>query len=633
MQISKIFIGFLFTILLHVTIFYSGVIEYFDLKIYDAIHKTVNNEDIKTSVVVVDIDEKSLHYLGQWPWSRLVLTNLIKSINSQRPTSVGMDIVFAEHDKTSPNQLKSFYEKYFSTKISVGGLSDALQDNDKIFASALQDIKSVLPVYMNNSMKNKNSCFFPKSNQNIAFATSEYLKSKYILCNIKELQKSAHSVGFINSQRDIDGLFRRVPLFIKYNTHIIPSFGLANLLSVDKLNVKDNLVSILGHTFVMGSNSEVLLDFYEKDKYETISALDVLTHKVNAKKLQGKFVLIGTSAVGLHDRYMISSADVIPGVFVHATLIDNILNDTLRYQPEMIKSINFLLSVLLSVLLVYLLYKKKYLNLLVLFLFFSIVAALFGIYFLHSNIYISIGYFLIPFSLHFFIINVIFIFLHYRDRQKFYKDLTKAHSSAIDSMALVAETRDTDTGAHIQRTKKYMVLLAKYLCKKSIYKDTVNQDFIDLLYRAAPLHDIGKVGIPDSILQKPGKFTDEEFIIMKKHSEIGKNIIQNAMKNNEKNRFLKIAYNIAYYHHEKWDGSGYPCSLKGSEIPLEARIMAIADVYDALISRRCYKLSFSYDDSENIIINGSGTHFDPILVEAFVVLKEKFKKIAESIKE
>lgn len=240
---------------------------------------------------------------------------------------------------------------------------------------------------------------------------------------------------------------------------------------------------------------------------------------------------------------------------------------------------------------------------------------------------------MIPFGIHFFIINLLFIVLHYKERKKFYKDLTKAHSSAIDSMALVAETRDTETGAHIKRTKEYMVLLGEYLYDNDICKEKLTRNFRDLLYRATPLHDVGKVGIPDSILKKPGKLTQEEYTIMKSHSKIGKNIIENAMKDNAENEFLKIAYNIAYYHHEKWDGSGYPCALQGEKIPLEARMMALCDVYDALISRRCYKLSFTYEDSEQIIIDGSGTHFDPTLIEAFIELKDKFQEIAERIKE
>ncbi len=200
-------------------------------------------------------------------------------------------------------------------------------------------------------------------------------------------------------------------------------------------------------------------------------------------------------------------------------------------------------------------------------------------------------------------------------------------------MALVVESRDTETGAHIKRTKEYISFLGEYLYKNDIYKKILTRKFRFLVNIASPLHDIGKVAIPDSILKKKGRLTKEEFDIMKNHASIGKDIIKNALKENKDNEFLQMALNIAYYHHEKWDGTGYPSGLKGNRIPLEARMMALADVYDALISKRVYKESVSFEESEKIIIEGSGTHFDPILVGVFIEIKDKFKDIAMRIKE
>lgn len=404
-------------------------------------------------------------------------------------------------------------------------------------------------------------------------------------------------------------------------------------MSVDKVVLDKNSINVLDHTIKMDDESHVLLKFYDKKWYKVISAIDVLTNQVNKEELAGKFIMIGTSAVGLHDRYMISNGEIIPGVYAHATLVDNILNDDLIYQPKFVKNIAFALSLVLSFLLVYFFYKEYYTLLGILFIIFVCIAFIIASVFISQGMYISVGYFLVPFVLHFFLINIVFLFLHYKEKQLFYKNLSKAHSSAIDSMALVVESRDTETGAHIKRTKEYIMCLSEYLYSNGIYKDLLTSEYRELLYKANPLHDIGKVGIPDNILKKPGKLTEDEYTIMKTHSTIGKDIIKNAMKENGDNYFLKIAYNIAYYHHEKWDGNGYPKGLKGYEIPLEARIMALADVYDALISRRYYKEAFAYEDSEKIIIDGSASHFDPILVGAFIELKYKFREIAERIKE
>jgi adenylate cyclase len=250
---------------------------------------------------------------------------------------------------------------------------------------------------------------------------------------------------------------------------------------------------------------------------------------------------------------------------------------------------------------------------------------------LRENIYISIGYFIIPLISYVFVLAILLFFIHYRDRKIFYEEMSKANAAMLESMALVAETRDSETGAHIVRTKEYVRLFAQYLKSQGMYVNILTSDYIVNLYHAAPLHDIGKVGIPDYILKKDGKLTSEEFEIMKTHPLLGKEIITNAINAYHDTMMLNIAYNIAYYHHEKWDGSGYPMGLQGESIPLEARLMALADVYDALISRRCYKDSFTFEMAENIIIEGRGTHFDPLLVDSFVILKEEFKIIAENI--
>jgi adenylate cyclase len=150
-----------------------------------------------------------------------------------------------------------------------------------------------------------------------------------------------------------------------------------------------------------------------------------------------------------------------------------------------------------------------------------------------------------------------------------------------------------------------------------------------MMYRTAPLHDIGKVGIPDTILKKPEKLTLLEYEVMKSHPDIGRHIINNAMKSYEENEFFTMAINMTYTHHEKWDGSGYPQGLKAEEIPLEGRLMALADVYDALVNKRVYKEAFSYEESYKIIKEGRGTHFDPLLVDIFFEIKEKMRETSE----
>ena len=207
-------------------------------------------------------------------------------------------------------------------------------------------------------------------------------------------------------------------------------------------------------------------------------------------------------------------------------------------------------------------------------------------------------------------------------------DLTQLVS--IRALAHLAEMRDTETGNHILRTQHYVKLLANLLREHPRFSKILTNRYIDLLTRSAPLHDIGKVGIPDQILLKPGKLTDDEWVVMKTHAKLGSDAIERAEQDiAQPVEFLSLAKEIAHWHHEKWDGRGYPDGLVGEAIPLSARMMAVADVFDALISRRVYKDRMQLDEARRIIAEGRGTHFDPDLVDAFLANFHNFVAIAE----
>lgn len=214
------------------------------------------------------------------------------------------------------------------------------------------------------------------------------------------------------------------------------------------------------------------------------------------------------------------------------------------------------------------------------------------------------------------------------------RQLAALQDAIIIAMASLAETRDNDTGHHIRRTQHYVRELAVCLKKHEKYAEDIDEKFIATLYKTAPLHDIGKVGVPDRILLKPGRLTPEEFEEMKRHTIYGRDAIIAAEKSMEApESFLLTARDIAYAHHEKWDGSGYPQGLAGETIPLSARLMAIADVYDALITKRIYKDAMPHLEAVKVIEAGKGTHFDPEVVEAFIEVNDKFAAIAEQFAE
>ena len=201
----------------------------------------------------------------------------------------------------------------------------------------------------------------------------------------------------------------------------------------------------------------------------------------------------------------------------------------------------------------------------------------------------------------------------------------------IHAMASMAETRDNETGNHIRRTQHYVKVLAEKLRYHPRFEKFLNNDkTIEMLFKSAPLHDIGKVGIPDAILLKPGRLTRQEFDVMKSHTTLSRDAIVHAEKNlGIEVPFLQYAKEIAYSHQEKWDGSGYPEGLSGDNIPISARLMAVADVYDALVSRRVYKAPMLHDDAVKIMLDGRAQHFDPDMIDAFIACQDQFKLIGE----
>ncbi|WP_283150988.1 HD-GYP domain-containing protein [Silvimonas soli] len=209
------------------------------------------------------------------------------------------------------------------------------------------------------------------------------------------------------------------------------------------------------------------------------------------------------------------------------------------------------------------------------------------------------------------------------------REVVAVQSVAIAAMASLAETRDSETGNHILRTQRYVKALAEHLRDHPRFSAQLDDYYIDLLFKSAPLHDIGKVGIPDHILLKPGKLTPQEMEIMKTHAVKGRAAIAKMEQMlGYQIEFLVLAKEIAFSHHEKWDGSGYPLGLSGDGVPLSARLMALADVYDALISPRVYKKPMSHEAASNLILAGRGTHFDPDIVDAFDQLQGEFQAIA-----
>lgn len=204
---------------------------------------------------------------------------------------------------------------------------------------------------------------------------------------------------------------------------------------------------------------------------------------------------------------------------------------------------------------------------------------------------------------------------------------------AIFAMAKLAESRDPETGGHLERVMNYSRVLLQQLAAMGKFSDEIDADFVRLVYGTSPLHDIGKVGIPDCVLLKPGRLSEHEFNIMKTHATIGAETLDAALRRFPQARFLRVARDIAASHHERVDGTGYPNRLKGNDIPLCGRVVALADVYDALTSKRVYKDAFAHEIARSIIVKDAGTHFAPEIVDAYLAAEQSFIQIRDRFRD
>lgn len=230
-------------------------------------------------------------------------------------------------------------------------------------------------------------------------------------------------------------------------------------------------------------------------------------------------------------------------------------------------------------------------------------------------------------------VTVFIIGLYMNQEDPHLHTLSEYHRETVMSFANLVENRDGNTGGHIKRTSRYVRLIADELYSHRYYDDVLTSDYINDLVKAAPMHDIGKIGVPDAVLRKPGRLTDEEYEQMKLHAAKGGDIIRESFRNLGDEDYRKMAFEVARYHHEKWNGKGYPDGLKRKDIPLSARIMAVADVFDAISENRCYRVAMPMDKCFEIIAQGSGQDFDPIIAEVFIEARPKVEAIHKELSE
>ena len=640
-----LFYGVLFSVLLlSLNLVNPSLTDFLHYRFYDLL-LSANKGESSSVPVIVDIDEKSLQQYGQWPWPRYRIAILLDKLRNKGALSIGLDMLFAEEDRTSIHSIKKEFLRDFGVDLGFRDVPQNLIDSDQRLADALSRGPVLLGYqFLFEEDSDSESCLLhPLHVNKLGHGKTEedsppFIHARSVSCNLKIFSEATAGSGFFNVSPDSDGILRRVPLVIEHKGKLYPSLALTTLMKA--WGVNDVLLKTDGRdvdslylnqtTIPLASKGSLLIRFRGKGKtFDYVSAADILSDRIPEGKIRGKIVFVGTSASGLKELKSTPFDPVFPGVEVHATIVDNIIKKDFITRPKWAaaaESLGVIVFGLISALI--LAWTGAGWS--------SLLLGAAGIggwqasvwVFRNESIFISPVLPLLVLVCNF---SILTFFRFWREEQRVKertREIAMVQEATIESMASLTETRDPDTGEHIKRTQNYIRLLAEYLKNRPGFRAFLDDETIDLLWKSAPLHDIGKVGVSDRILLKPGRLTEQEFEEMKQHTVYGRDTILAAERKLGNRSFLRIAREIAYTHHERWDGSGYPEGLNGEEIPMPGRLMALVDTYDALTSKRVYKSQLPHEKAVEIIIEAKGTQFDPAVVEAFLEVKDDFHRIA-----
>lgn len=621
--------------------------EFLDHKIQDVMMRTLPAGKISQKVVVVDIDENSLERYGQWPWPRRRVARLLKELQNLGALVVSLDIIFAEQDRTSPIFLKNQLRDELGQRLDLKGVPLAWRDYDKILAHTLKQGPFVLSYSF--SYKGQSNHHPPGSDLNVlwrdavgaAGRADAFLAADNPVGNLPVLQKNVTHSGYMDAFLGPDGVLRGIPLIIQYQEKYYPCLALATLLKA--LDTNQVLIGMgalgadqlnLGRfALSLSCKANLLLRFRGGPKsLPYISAKDILTRKTPSSEIKGKIVFVGTSAAGLRDQSPTPLAPAVDGVEINATCVDNIIQDDYLVRPAWFKGGEFMLLIGAGLggacLMAWA--PSLWVFFVTVFLSGCLWMSSFGLLYAKGLVTRPLMPFL-PLVLVVALGAGLKNWIEERQLKKRAHELLGTQNAMIMSLAALAECHDIETGKHLLRTQAYVGFLADHLKDHPKFKAELTPSVISTMEKMAPLHDVGKVGIPDSILLKPGSLSEEEFKLIKKHTFLGEHVMKVAENELGPNPFLDMAKQITGGHHEKYDGSGYPRGLKGDEIPLAARIMAVADVYDALTTDRPYKKAYSHEKAVEIMLDGRGTHFDPDVLDALIRDQDAFKNVATSM--
>lgn len=598
------------------------------------------------NVVVAAIDEASLARYGQWPWSRTQMAKLLRSIVSLEPASVALDIIFAEADRTTDTPEDRDTRRQLATSgIFPQEGKDRL--NDRMLASTLAAGPFCLGYSFRFDGKESSPAenylhplpsiiLMPESQSSVPLYTATGVTHNRLL-----FSSAVRSSGFVNATPEHDGVIRRLPVAIRYRDQIYPSLAVAAVIQTLKRPRVDLTIDEEGmkelrfgpHTVPLDRHGNLLIDFRAASQQAiVVQATDFLDGRVPREMIAGKTVLVGTTVHTIEKPVTTPLGNLLSGVELHALVIQNLLNGRGIAHPPF-EHLLQLTSILAAGAFGYYAFRRMrpLTGAACMVASVGITAAGSILLITGSGIFFSP---LLPILSLGGLYPIIVLQKYQSKEQENTEHKTECfmmHEFLAHALFSLASIHDEETGTHLMRTQRYLRILAEEMSRHPRFSHFLTTDNIDLLVRMAPLHDIGKIGIPDRFLRKTGTLTKDEFEVVKKHTTIGVEAIQSAQERvGIRTEDLEVAKQLVLTHHEWWNGKGYPSGISGEGIPLPGRLMAVVDVYDALISRRRYKEPMSHAEACAIIEAGGGTQFDPAVVEGFKVCAPILEKVSLS---
>jgi HD-GYP domain-containing protein (c-di-GMP phosphodiesterase class II) len=618
-------------------VFRPAFLARLDDSVYDILLRSSRTKGPGQNVVIVDVDNRSLSTIGQWPWRRDVVGRLITRLQSAGASAIALDIIFAESDRDGQPRDSDGRSRGRMAATPDAALAGALREGRVILGYGLT---------FDAGPRTQSPCVLHPIGIAIVRPPDEtrhepLFHATGAVCNLPMLAEAAAASGFLNAAPDSDGILRRVPLLAELDGRVYPGLALAAVaaatgardMALRITNVNASVLTIDNRTVPIDGKGNLLLRYRGKKRtFPYFSAADLLTDQIPAGALRGKIVFVGTTALGTREVVATPLDTLFAGVEVQATVADNLLEqDFIRRSAlgTILESLVVLVvGIAMAVLVAGLGIASGLIGAAA-----SVAALWWGTVWLLS----TRGVFLSPLSPTIGVLAALAVmtlakFSVERGRaDSASREKTAAQRLMVQALLSLTEVRDAETGRHSRRTQQYARLLAEQLATQPDFRAYLTRERIDLLSSLAPLHDIGKVGVPDHILNKPGALTPDELAQMRTHPTLGRDVIlkAEARVGVRDDATLEMAKDIVYTHHERWDGAGYPQGLRGTAIPVAGRVMALVDVYDAVSARTLYRSCRSHDDTVKFIVGGKGTHFDPGVVDAFIVVAALFKSASD----